>query len=55
MKFQNRKRIIYYRENDRFSGWIAGYPNFRTQGIAIIELIENLKDIYGSLNARNGL
>lgn len=44
------KKFIYYQENDMWIGWLEEYPDYRTQGISLEELKENLKDIYDDLN-----
>jgi predicted RNase H-like HicB family nuclease len=39
-------QFVYYREDDMWIGWLEEYPDYRTQGMSIDELKENLKDIY---------
>ena len=43
------KRFVYYQEDDMFVGWLEEFPDYRTQGETVEELVENLKDIYGEL------
>lgn len=44
------KKYVYYQEEDMFIGWLEEYPDYRTQGVTLEELKENLKDIYYDLN-----
>jgi hypothetical protein len=44
-------QFIYYKEDDVWVGWLAEYPDYRSQGTTLDELKENLKDIYGDLSA----
>lgn len=39
-------KFVYYQENDMWVGWLEEYPDYRTQGISLNELKENLKDLY---------
>jgi len=43
--------VIYYQENDIWVGWFDEYPDYRTQGITLDELKENLVDIYKSISS----
>ena len=43
-------RFIYYQENDIWVGWLEEYPDYRTQGVSLDELQENLKDLYQDLS-----
>ncbi len=47
------KKYIYYHEEDMFIGWFDEYPDYRTQGVTLEELKENLLDIYKELNSGN--
>jgi predicted RNase H-like HicB family nuclease len=42
-------KFVYYKENDMWVGWLEEYPDYRSQGITLDELKENLKDIYEDL------
>ena len=42
-------KFVYYQEDDRWIGWLEEYPDYRSQGITLDELKENLKDIYEDL------
>ena len=42
-------KFVYYQEDDRWIGWLEEYPDYRSQGITLDELKENLKDIYKDL------
>jgi predicted RNase H-like HicB family nuclease len=44
------KKIIYYKDDDMWVGWLEDYPDYRTQGETLEELEENLKDIYTDLS-----
>ena len=39
-------KFVYYQEDDMWIGWLAEYPDYRTQGSSLDELKENLRDIY---------
>ena len=41
-----KKRFIYYQEEDMWIGWLEELPDYRTQGETLDELKENLRDIY---------
>lgn len=41
-----KKRFVYYQEDDMWIGWLEEYPDYRTQGKTFDELQDNLKDIY---------
>jgi len=43
------KKFKYYQENSMYIGWLEEFPDYRTQGESLSELIENLKDIYCEL------
>jgi predicted RNase H-like HicB family nuclease len=45
------KKYIYYQEDDMFIGWLEEFPDYRTQGESLQELMENLKDIYNELTS----
>ena len=45
----NTKRFIYYEEGGVFVGWLEEYPDYRTQGDTLDELMENLQDLYHDL------
>ncbi len=45
------KKYIYYQENDMWIGWLEEYPDYRTQGATLDELMDNLKDIYQNLSS----
>ena len=44
------KKFVYYQENDLWIGWFEEYPDYRTQGLTLDELKENLQDIYSDLS-----
>jgi len=47
-----KKKFIYYQEDEMWIGWLEEFPDYRTQGETLAELEENLKDIYEELSAR---
>ena len=44
-----KKKFIYYQEDDMWIGWLEEFPDYRTQGQTLDDLRENLKDIYEEL------
>jgi predicted RNase H-like HicB family nuclease len=44
-----KKKFVYYLEDDMWIGWFEEFPDYRTQGETLEELEENLKDIYEEL------
>jgi predicted RNase H-like HicB family nuclease len=44
-----KKKFIYYQEDDMWIGWLEEFPDYRTQGETLEDLMENLKDFYGEL------
>ena len=44
-----KKKFIYYQEDDMWIGWLEEFPDYRTQGETLDDLRENLKDIYEEL------
>ncbi len=45
------QKFIYYQEDDKWIGWLEDYPDYRTQGVTLDELKENLLDIYKDLTS----
>ena len=43
--------FVYYQEDKMLVGWLEEYPDYRTQGETLEELIKNLKDIYKDISA----
>ena len=43
-------QFVYYQEDDVWVGWLAEYPDYRSQGTTLEELKENLKDIHEDLS-----
>jgi len=39
-------KYVYYQEDDVWVGWLENYPDYKSQGLTLEELQENLKDIY---------
>ena len=44
-----KKKFVFYQEDDMWIGWLEEYPDYRSQGATLEELKENLKDIYEEL------
>ena len=42
----DRKKYVYWQEEDMWLGYLEEYPDYKTQGESLEELKENLKDIY---------
>jgi predicted RNase H-like HicB family nuclease len=42
-------KFTYYQENEFWVGWFEEYSDYRTQGVTLDELKDNLKDIYKDL------
>lgn len=49
----DKKKYIYWQDEDVFIGYLEEYPDYWTQGYSLEELQENLKDIYEELNSGN--
>ena len=41
-----KKKVIYYQEEDMWIGWFEEFPDYRTQGESLEEFKDNLRDIY---------
>jgi predicted RNase H-like HicB family nuclease len=48
-----RKRYVYWQDDDMWLGYFEEYPDYKTQGESLEELKENLKDIYDELTSGN--
>ncbi len=48
-----RKKYIYWQDDDMWLGYLEEYPDYMTQGETFEELEENLRDIYNELNSGN--
>ena len=46
-----KKKFVYYEEEQMLIGWLEEFPDYRTQGETLDELRENLKDIYLELTS----
>jgi len=42
-------KFTYYQENEFWVGCLEEYPHYRTQGVTLDGLKDNLKDIYEDL------
>lgn len=45
----NEVKYTYWQENTQWIGYLDLYPDYRTQGNSIIELEENLLDLFKEL------
>lgn len=43
-------KFVYWKEQELWLGYLQDYPDYRTQGVTLEELKENLKDIYADLS-----
>jgi predicted RNase H-like HicB family nuclease len=48
-----KKRYIYWKDDEMWLGYLEEYPDYMTQGETPEELQENLKDIYKELESGN--
>ena len=48
-----RKKYVYWKDNDMWLGYLQEYPDYMTQGETLNELKDNLKDIYNELTSGN--
>jgi predicted RNase H-like HicB family nuclease len=48
-----KKRYIYWKDDEMWLGYLEEYPDYMTQGETAEELQENLKDIYKELESGN--
>jgi len=49
--FMRTTPYVYYQEDDMWVGWLEEYPDYRTQGVSLDELEENLRDIQQELES----
>jgi len=45
------KRFVYYEEDELFVGWLEEFPDYRTQGETMDELMKNLQDTHSELTS----
>ena len=43
------QKYIYWQDEDMFLGYLEAYPDYWTQGETLVELEENLLDLYRDL------
>ena len=48
-----RKKYIYWQDDDMWLGYLEEYPDYMTQGKTFEELEGNLQDLYKELNSGN--
>jgi predicted RNase H-like HicB family nuclease len=46
-----KKRYIYWKDEDMWLGYLEEYPDYMTQGQTIEELQDNLRDIFKDLTS----
>jgi hypothetical protein len=46
-------RYIYWQDDDMWLGYLEEFPDYMSQGETLVELQENLKDIYSELTSGN--
>lgn len=46
-----KTKYIYYQDENLYIGWLEEFPDYRTQGESLEELMENLKDLYKDLTS----
>jgi len=46
-------RYVYWQDGDMWLGYLEDFPDYMTQGEALEELQENLKDVYQELASGN--
>jgi len=49
IKEMERKKYIYWKDDDMWLGYLEEFPDYMTQGETLDELKENLRDIYNDL------
>ncbi len=48
-----KKRYIYWKDDNMWLGYLEEYPDYMTQGETIEDLQDNLRDIYKELGSGN--
>ena len=46
-----KKKFVYYQEDNMWVGWLEEFPDYRTQGETLEELKDNLRDIYEEITS----
>ncbi len=46
-----KKRFVYWKEDDMWIGYLEEYPDYWTQGESFEEFKENLRDLYKDLSS----
>jgi hypothetical protein len=46
-----KKRFVYWKEDDMWIGYLEEYPDYWTQGESLEEFKENLRDLYKDLTS----
>jgi len=41
-----RVKYIFWQDGDFWLGYLADYPEYRTQGTSLHDLVEHLRDLY---------
>ncbi len=45
------KKYIYWEDDGMYIGYLEEYPDYMTQGSTLVELEDNLRDIYKELTS----
>jgi predicted RNase H-like HicB family nuclease len=46
-----KAKYVYWQEKDFWVGYFVEFPDYKTQGVNLKELQENLKDLYKDLTS----
>jgi len=49
----NSIRFTYWQDGDMWLGYLEEFPDYRTQGLNLEELHENLRDLYAEITSGN--
>lgn len=49
----DKKKYIYWQDEDMFLGYLEEYPDYWTQGTSLEELQQNLLDLYHEFSSNN--
>ena len=53
METMEKKRYVYWKDDNMWLGYLEEYPAYMTQGETIEDLKDNLRDIYNELESGN--
>ena len=46
-----KRKYVYWKEDEMWLGYLEEYPDYMTQGESLVELQDNLKDIFKDLTS----